>query len=153
MMTVLDRESVVDRESVQKDATRNAHRILNAIWINIAARRSSRLNGHGAMIIVLKLVLAKFVELTAIAGREMNAAFLVNVLNVAVWDVLIILTVVRGITAVRKDSGMNLANVVQAVSENLVVQTMIVVVQTKLVPQTTNAQWNKTATHPLFHHG
>mgnify|MGYP002804153297 CR=1 FL=1 len=113
--------------------------------MNIAARRSSRLIGHGAMIIVLKPALVKFVELTATAGREMNAAFLVNVLIVAVWDVLIIPIVVAGITVVRKDSGilMNLANVAQTVLGNRVVQTMIVVVQTRYVIPTRDAHLNK----------
>ena len=83
------------------------------------------------MIIVIKLVLAKCVGLTATAGRKMNVVFLVNVLIEAVQDVLIILIVALGIIVVRKDTGMpiNLANVVQTVLGNRVLQAMIVVVQ------------------------
>jgi hypothetical protein len=57
------------------------------------------------MIIVLKLVSAKCVGLTETAGRETNAASLVNVLIVAVQDALRTQTAVLDITVVRRDNG------------------------------------------------
>jgi hypothetical protein len=83
--TVLVGESVVDRESVLKQAvTISVHRILSAIWMNIVARRRFPIGE----IVVLKVVWAKFAARTTTAGLKTSAVFLTNVLTMVVRDVL-----------------------------------------------------------------
>ena len=102
--TVLVGESVVDRESVLKQAvTISVHRILSAIWMNIVARRRIPIGE----IVVLKVVWAKFVARTTTAELKMSVVFLTNVLTMVVRDVLQTHTAVADITVVRKDSGTN----------------------------------------------
>ena len=78
------------------------------------------------IIVVAKVVLARFVAQAKTAGVQTNVVFLTSVLIAAVLDVQQTQTAVQDSTVVRKDNGMNLVSVVLIVLENLVIQTTIV---------------------------
>jgi hypothetical protein len=128
--TVLVGESVVDRESVLKQAvTISVHRILSAIWINIVARRRVPFGE----IIVLKVVWTKFAARTTTVELKMSAVFLKNVLIVVALDVLIIQTVIQPMSVAKKRFLWTKPFAQPIVSAKLVVLTKTVLVRESAV--------------------